>query len=162
MLKYFLVSITVLIFSSCVFSNEINSKDIEVSFKLIDTTGVEKYNYNRNEEFIVEFKITNNSGEELSYTTGLPAVSYTILKGDSVISHSTDLMTYIAIIFSGKVKDGATFKDSWLAPNTEGRKQASDTIALDVGFYQIEVYHNSFFIEYKLPKTEHILFEVVD
>ncbi len=162
MLKYILTLLVFLNLNSCIVVDDFNPEDIKVSFILSDYTGTEKYLFKKIEEFIVKFEVINKSGDELHYYSGLPIISYAIIQGDSVIARSTDQMDYAAMMINGKLEQGGSFVDTWIGPNTRGRKDSGDIIMLLPGNYKIEVLHPSFFTEYQLPKTKTINFEVID
>ena len=154
--------ILILLLVSCLEENDFNPQNITVNFSVSDTSGFEKHQFLKNEEFLVTFKVSNNSGKELSFYSSPPVVVYSVLKEDSIISRSTDEMIYIAIFSTSKLKDGDFFQDKWIGPNSLGRKDSGNIITLEKGFYQIEVNHASFFIEYLLPKTDLITIEIIE
>ena len=151
-----------LLINSCIVENDSISYPINVSFTLSDSTGMDKYVFQTNEEFIVNFKIENNSENELNYYSALPVVYFQIVQEDSVICSSCDKMGFPGVMVNGKIKSGDVFEIKWFGPNSDGRKNSADLIVLQPGHYQIEVFHKSFFSEYKLPNTKAINFDVVN
>jgi hypothetical protein len=162
MLKYILTLLVFLNLNSCITVDEFNPEDIKVSFILNDSTGTERNIFKKNEEFIAKFEVVNKSSDELHYYSSLPIISYEIIQGDSVVARSTDQMDYAAMMINGKLEKDASFVDTWIGPNTRGRKDSGDIIMLLPGDYKIEVLHSSFFTEYQLPKTKTINFEVIE
>ena len=76
----------------------------------------------------------NNSGKDLNYYSGLPVICYSVVKGDSVIVRSTDFMCYEAVMINGKIKNNDLFKDTWIGPNSLGRKQSGQVVQLEPGY----------------------------
>ena len=151
-----------IIFYSCITEDEFNPNGIKVSVLLKDSSGVEKYVFNNEEEFTVTFTLLNNSGKGLKYVSSPPLVVYNIFKDDSIISSSTDEMDYIQSYTISKLDNGENIEDKWSGPNSMGRKESGSIIQLEKGFYLIEVNHASFFEEYKVPKADLIQIEIVD
>ncbi len=162
MFKYIFIVLIFPIFNSCIVDNDFNKEDVEVSFILSDSNGIEKYIFKKDEEFTVTFKIINNSDDEVTFFSSLPIISYSIFQGDSVIARSTDYMDYAAVMINGIIKKEESFVDTWIGPNTNGRKGSEDLIVLSPNQYEIEVWHSSFFKEFKLPKTKTLRFEVIE
>lgn len=160
-----IASLTLLIFlfiTGCIFNDSFNSDNVRVRFTLSDTSGVETSVFTPHENFKVTFKVTNNSGQTLTYQSGLPVIRYAIFQGDTRICTSTDFMSYVAVVISGKLKSGETMEDTWVGPNTKGRIDEGKEITLTPGTYRIKVYHPSLFKEYRLPDTPELSFKIVN
>ena len=161
-MKYILSIFILFTVQSCIFDSNPFSENVHVAFTLSDTAGTEKYVFNEGEEFVVHFKLENKSGEELTFYTSMPIAAYEVLQGDSVIARSTDYMDYIAVMISGKIKDGDSFEDSWKGPNSGGRIDEGKNIILKPGKYSVKVLHKSFFNEYQMPETKALVFDVIE
>jgi hypothetical protein len=140
----------------------LNKENIFVTFSITDTTGVPQTKFSPGEDFILRFKILNESGKTLHYTHSYPIILFAIYLSDSVIATSCDYMAYITPVEKGSLENGESFLDKWKGPNTLGRVEMNETITLEPGQYKARVYHEVFFDEYKLPKAENIEFEVIE
>jgi len=157
-----LALLSILFITGCIFNDSFNSDNVQVSFTMSDTAGVETYVFAPRENFKVTFKVTNKSDQTLTYESGLPIIYYAIFQDDTRICTSTDFMGYIAVVINGKLKSGETMEDTWVGPNTKGRISEGKEIVLTPGTYQIKVYHSALFKEYRLPDTPELSFKVVN
>jgi len=166
-MKILILSIIIFtILSSCdnhkIVNNQTNYKGILVTFTISDTNGVEKHIFKSTEEFVVDFKVTNHSGEKIRYFSGMPVVSYSIFNKFTVVATSMDFMGYAAVMVTNTILNGEVFTEQWIGPNTMGRKAENDLIELNPGNYQIGVTHTSLFSEYRLPQTEPVQIEIIE
>lgn len=158
------ISIFILLALGCKYGNDadFDIERITTRFFTSDTNNIEKTTFKSQEEFIVKFEVNNKSGSALKYYSPLPVLSYDIIKGDSIICSSTDLMTYAAMMINSEIKNGDSYTNQWFAPNTLGRLDGNEIISLLPGIYQINVNHKYSFEEYNLPKTKLISIEIID
>ena len=161
-MKYILSIFILFTVQSCIFNSNPFPENVQVTFTLSDTADTEKYVFNEGEEFVAHFKLENRSGEKLNYYTSMPIIVYEVLQGKSVIARSTDFMSYIAVMISGKINDGESFEDSWKGPNSRGRIDEGKSVVLKPGRYAVKVLHKSFFNEYQMPETKALVFDVIE
>ena len=156
----FIYFVFILSLTSCLLNSEADWDNVVTTFRLTDTSGVETYSFREGEAFKMVFTVLNSSEKGLSYSTGLPIVSFRIRQKDSLVCSSVDQMGYAGIFITGKIRPDSVFTEIWQAPNTIGREQVMNRIRLRAGFYRAEVLHPSFFNEYKLPQTKALYFEI--
>lgn len=167
--QFFLITFLGMFGSILISCNDINNsndnfikENIYASFSIIDTNGVEKNRFHQGEDFILKFKVQNESGKDLHFTHGYPIISFKIFNEDTVVVASTDYTMYIQPIEKGIVHNNGNFSDEWKGPNTLGRILENQKIILDVGFYRAKVYHGVFFDEYSIPPVNNVEFEIIN
>ena len=160
MKKYYLILIMFVILSSCTNDDSIVMyRNIATHFSLYDTSGDETTKFKSGNDIEMRFSLTNMSGEDLSYSyTGSPVI-FEIHQVDTVIATSMDGIGFRLIVLQDEIKNGETFRSNWFVENTA---QRDSTLELPVGEYEAYVSHIPFFNEYKIQKTEKIVFTIID
>ena len=143
--------------------NEDNSSvgvdGVNTQFKLYDSNGVEKTIFKSGDDFEMRFSLVNLSGRDLSYHyTGIP-VFFEIHQNDSIIATSVDGLTFAQVILGGEVKNGAIFRDHWIAPNSSAR---DPKLILPAGNYKAFVKHYGFFDNVKLKESNPVEFVITN
>jgi len=132
---------------------------INTQFKLYDTNGVEKTIFSSGDDFEIRFFIANLSGRDLSYHyTGIP-VTFEIQQNDSIVATSVDGLAFPQVILGDEVKNGETYKASWIAPNSPAREPK---ISLPVGNYKALVKHYGFFDKFHIKESTPIEFLIIN
>ncbi|MCZ2269009.1 MAG: hypothetical protein LC124_09175 [Ignavibacteriales bacterium] len=143
--------------------NEDNSSvgvyDVNTQFKLYDSNGVEKTTFKSGDDFEMRFSLVNLSGRDLSYHyTGIP-VFFEIHQNDSIIATSVDGLSFAQVVLGGEVKNGAIFRDNWIAPNSLAR---DPKLILPAGNYKAFVKHYGFFDRVKLKDSKPVEFVITN
>jgi hypothetical protein len=95
------------------------TKTLTATFTLTDTTGRTAAQFRSGEAFLISFALTNNTPDTITYRSGIPIVSFTILKNDSVFTSSyfgCPIPKTSSILIVGHVPPGQTLQSSWKAP----------------------------------------------
>jgi hypothetical protein len=124
---------------------------------ILDTLGNQKSSFMSGEEFQLRFTLTNQTRRDLTYHfTGFPVVFH-VVQGDSVIATSTDGYIFPQVVLTGTLYRDSTIIYTWRAPNTPARESK---IVLPPGQYTGRVLHGSFFVQFKAPNTDDVVFSV--
>ncbi len=132
--------------------------EIQMTFRLLDTTGMPTAVFHAGESFDMEFVLRNMSGRDQTFHHTGPAVWFDILSADTVFCTSLDGMVFPQIVLAGTVHNGETFRATWRAPNSAGRRPR---ISLAAGTYVARAHHGVFFDNYRLPPTNTAPFTVL-
>jgi hypothetical protein len=92
---------------------------VTARFMLTDTAGFSAAQFHSGESFLLSFALTNNTPDTITYRSGIPIVSFTILKNDSIFTSSyfgCPIPKTSSILIAGYVPPGQTLQSSWKAP----------------------------------------------
>ena len=160
MKKIYFFLIVAIGFTACSDDNSsVGVNGVNTHFKLYDSNGVEKTAFKSGDDFEMRFLLVNMSGRDLSYHyTGIP-VFFEIHQNDSIIATSVDGLSFPQVILGDEVKNGAIFRDNWIAPNSSAR---DPKLILPPGNYKAFVKHNGFFDNVKLQESKPVEFVITN
>ncbi len=131
----------------------------QITFRLLDTTGIPTAVFHAGDSFDMEFVLRNMSGKDQTFHHTGPPVWFDILSADTVLCTSIDGMAFPQVVLGGTVRDGETYRATWRAPNSLGRRPR--IISLAPGIYLARAHHGVFFDNYRLPPTNTTPFAVL-
>ncbi len=133
------------------------SGGFQITFRLLDTTGVPTSKFQAGESFDMEFVIRNLSGMDQSFHYTGPAVVFDILSADTVLCTSVDGLAFPQVLLGGILHNGESYRATWRAPNSPGRRPP---ISLAPGTYVARAHHGAFFDHTRIPSTNTTPFTV--
>ncbi len=133
--------------------------EIQMTFRLLDTTGIPAAVFHAGESFDMEFVLRNMSGKDQTFHHTGPPVLFAILSADTVLCTSIDGMVFPQVVLAGTVHNGETYRATWRAPNSAGRRPR--IISLAPGTYVARAHHGVIFDNYRLPPTNTTPFTVL-
>jgi hypothetical protein len=134
---------------------------ITPQLKLFDTDGNEKTTFKRGENFEIRFSFTNSTGKDLTYHyTGVPVI-FEIFRDDAYVCSSADGLVVAQVFLTKTLRNGETFQDIWLAPNTVGTIPRERKIFLSAGNYKALVEYRFVFDNFSLEKTPPVTFKII-
>jgi hypothetical protein len=156
---YFLLLAGIFLIACNEDNSSVGVNGVNTQFKLYDSNGVEKTTFKSGDDFEMRFSLVNLSGRDLSYHyTGIP-VFFEIHQNDSIIATSVDGLSFPQVILGDEVKNGETFSDNWVAPNSSAR---DPKLILPAGNYKAYIKHYGFFDNVKLKESSPVEFMITN
>jgi hypothetical protein len=106
---------------STVNDEQLVTLDFELSYRLTDTSGVEKTKFRSGEDFLVTLAITNLTREPQIYAHTGPVVIFSVLLGDSTIATSVDGLAWPQNVIVDTLGVAQTLTFLWRGPNSPAR-----------------------------------------
>ena len=111
---------------------------ISTSTLLTDTTGKETSTFSESEHFDIKFSLTNNTDGTMMFTrnSSAPDIRFSIYKGDSLVSSSTDGYAYLMMMSVASLGPGQSLHGYWRGPTTSAQDPKT---SLAPGKYMIKI-----------------------
>jgi hypothetical protein len=121
-----------------------NTSALSITFLLTDINGQRTTQAHSGESFLLSCTITNNTPDTIVYRSGIPLISFTISKDDSLYASSyfgCPIPKVSDILFAGQLPPNQTLRYGWRAPTPVCQNMMTTLVP---GTYQAYVFFPTF------------------